>query len=529
MAKNVYVEEVTRSTPQTKPIRGRESEMARNNAGGYSFMVGDWVQLERFLILGAEGGTFYVKQSDLVFENVDVLDRCIAADPDKTAEVIASVSESGRAYREKAILFALSYMVAQGGKARSAAFREGNRVLRTGRALHEFHRNLEDMHVPSTMSRRKFMARWMTQRKASELAYQMIKYPSSGHRSMRDLVLYAHPNPVDDEMARVLAYLVGQEVELDGLPRTLCGWDAIKHATSAKEAAKAVTDYRLTWEFVPGEWQGSREVWEALLPQLPFTALIRNLGRMSSYGMLNHGTDNARFVQKRLTDAPGLTRARIHPMALLVALRTYEKGRGDKGNMKWTPTWTIRDALEEGFYLAFDALEPTGKSFLIGIDVSASMNNSAGGLPIKCNEAAAVMAMVSLRTEPQSVVMAFDDGIRDLRISKHDSLQTVLKQVKDINYGGTDCSLPTMHALDNGMMVDEFVVLTDNETYAGDIHPSEALKKYRELSIDDAKLVVVGMTATRFSIADPADAGMLDVVGMSPDVPALISRFAVGL
>jgi 60 kDa SS-A/Ro ribonucleoprotein len=85
-----------------------------------------------------------------------------------------------------------------------------------------------------------------------------------------------------------------------------------------------------------------------------------------------------------------------------------------------------------------------------------------------------------------------------------------------------------VHALKTGLAVDAFVVYTDNETWAGDIHPFEALKEYRAKTGIDAKLVVVGMTSTDFSIADPNDAGMLDVVGFDSSAPAVISNFIGG-
>jgi len=52
------------------------------------------------------------------------------------------------------------------------------------------------------------------------------------------------------------------------------------------------------------------------------------------------------------------------------------------------------------------------------------------------------------------------------------------------------------------------------------------LKNYRQQMGRPAKLVVIGMTSTGFSIADPDDAGMLDVVGFDTATPALISDFA---
>ena len=73
--------------------------------------------------------------------------------------------------------------------------------------------------------------------------------------------------------------------------------------------------------------------------------------------------------------------------------------------------------------------------------------------------------------------------------------------------------------------VDAFIVYTDNETWAGNIHPYQALEQYRREMGIPAKLVVVGMTATEFSIANPDDAGMLDVVGFDTAAPAVMADF----
>ena len=48
------------------------------------------------------------------------------------------------------------------------------------------------------------------------------------------------------------------------------------------------------------------------------------------------------------------------------------------------------------------------------------------------------------------------------------------------------------------------------------------------MSIADAKLVVVGLTATKFSIADPNDPGMFDVVGFDAAAPQGIADFIRG-
>lgn len=57
------------------------------------------------------------------------------------------------------------------------------------------------------------------------------------------------------------------------------------------------------------------------------------------------------------------------------------------------------------------------------------------------------------------------------------------------------------------------------------MHPAIALKDYRQAMGIGAKSTVVAMTATEFTIADPNDGGMLDLVGMDASTPAAISAF----
>jgi 60 kDa SS-A/Ro ribonucleoprotein len=101
----------------------------------------------------------------------------------------------------------------------------------------------------------------------------------------------------------------------------------------------------------------------------------------------------------------------------------------------------------------------------------------------------------------------------------------VLHATGALPFGGTDCALPMVEALKHRWAVDAFVVFTDSETWAGQIHPAQALQAYRERTGIAAKLVVVAMASNGFSIADQDDGGMLDVVGMDATVPQLITDF----
>ena len=63
---------------------------------------------------------------------------------------------------------------------------------------------------------------------------------------------------------------------------------------------------------------------------------------------------------KKLSDQSLLKRARIHPLAVLIAQKVYAQGRGEKGSLVWQPVSKIVDALDQAFYATWpgSALKP---------------------------------------------------------------------------------------------------------------------------------------------------------------------------
>jgi 60 kDa SS-A/Ro ribonucleoprotein len=209
-----------------------------------------------------------------------------------------------------------------------------------------------------------------------------------------------------------------------------------------------------------------------------------------------------------------------------------------KGAGTWTPAREVVDALDGAFHLAFGGVQGTGRRMLLALDVSGSMTAPVHGLPfVSCREAAAAMALVTAATEPGYRAVAFTSGrypsahaglgtgLTPLTLSPRQRLDDVVRATSALAFGGTDCALPMVEALRRGWAVDAFVVYTDSETWAGSIHPAQALREYRERTGIAARLVVVAMASNGFSIADPDDAGMLDVVGFDTATPQVIADF----
>jgi 60 kDa SS-A/Ro ribonucleoprotein len=314
---------------------------------------------------------------------------------------------------------------------------------------------------------------------------------------------------------------------------------AIRTMTPA-DAARVIRIYGLAREMVPTELLAHAVVWEALLEGMPLGALVRNLATMTRVGLLAPGSEAARVVARRLGDAAAIRRARVHPLALLAAARTYAQGRGVRGDGTWAPVASVVDALDGAFHLAFGNVPATGKRLLLALDVSGSMAAPVHGLPfVSCREASAAMALVTVAAEPSVRTVAFtngpypslhsrmgyNSGLTPIALSARQRLDDVLRATAALPFGGTDCALPIVEALKHRWPVDAFVVYTDSETWAGAVHPAQALRAYRERTGIAAKLVVVAMASNGFSIADPDDAGMLDVVGFDAATPQVIGDF----
>lgn len=521
-----------RQTSQTQPA---EPGQTQNSAGGYTFTVNDMMRLRRFLTLGTDGGTYYVGALELTKDNADVVmdfarNRCA----ELVAEIVA-ISTAGRAPKQNPALFALAAAASLGDDdGRKTALAALPLVARTGTHLFLFARYVEQFRGWGRGLVRA-VANWYLDKPIDDIAYQAVKYRQREGMSHRDLLRLSHPgrlvHPAADEPARkrLFDWICGRETSVDGL-RAVEGFQRAQSADPADVAA-LIAEYPLSWEMLPDVALSRPDVWEALLDKgMPQTALIRQLPRLTSLGLLDPLGSRGAEVAAQLADPERLRKGRVHPVSALVALRTYASGQGARGSMTWSPSRPIVDALDAAFYAAFGAVEPTGKRLMLALDVSGSMSfNPISGLPLTPREATAALALVTAATEQAYEIVGFCDTLRPLPISPRQRLDDAIHVVSNLRFGGTDCSLPMLHALETGKQVDVFVVYTDNETWAGRMHPHQALRRYREKTGIDAKLIVVGMTSTRFTIADPSDPGMLDVAGFDTAVPTLITDFARGL
>jgi 60 kDa SS-A/Ro ribonucleoprotein len=550
----------TRVTPQSQAIPG--TTQVPNSAGGFAWAVDHWTQLSRFLILGSEGGSYYASERELTTKNVTSVRACVAEDGLRTVNEIVAISGSGRAPKNEAALYALAVCISLGDRpTKRAAGIALPQVARIGTHLFHFVAYCETMRGWGRVLR-KAVGEWYLSMPLEKLAYQLVKYRQRDGWSHRDLLRLSHPKPKTLDQAALFAWVTHGVFTVgigtpDGepavkMPSIVEGFNSAQASVSPGMTAGYVRQYRLPREALLTEHLNEKAVWDAMLDvDMPIGAMVRNLATMTRLGILDPVSQGTARVVETLSNGDLIRKARIHPIALLSALLTYRSGHGVRGTNSWIPVARIVDVLDEAFYLSFGNVTPMGGRTLLALDISGSMGHgTVAGVPgLTPRMAASAMAMVTARAETLYEVVGFfsgnggwsngvdryrgyggvtPDGLTPLPMTPRERLDDIVRETAKLPMGGTDCALPMLYAEALGREFDRFIIYTDSETWAGTIHPAQALKRYRERFVPNARLVVVGMVSNGFSIADPNDAGMLDVVGFDTAAPEIIGSFARG-
>ncbi|XP_029474393.1 60 kDa SS-A/Ro ribonucleoprotein [Rhinatrema bivittatum] len=531
---------------QMEPLNEKQ---VPNSEGGYVWKVTNMNRLHRFLCFGSEGGTYYITEQKLGYENAESLIQLI--EDGRGCEVVQEIkafSQEGRAAKQEPTLFALAICSqCADTKTKQAAFRAVPDVCRIPTHLFtfvQFKKDLKEGMQCGMWGRalRKAVADWYNGKDGLAVAQAVTKYKQRNGWSHKDLLRLCHLKPANEEITMVSKYVTKgwkevqdaykeKEVsaECERLLKYLEAVEKVKHSKDEQEIIHLIEEYQLVREHLLTNHLKSKEVWKALLQDMPLTALLRNLGKMTADLVLAPSSPEVALVCERLCNEKLLKKARIHPFHVLVALETYKRGHGNRGKLHWSPVQAIVEALDRAFYRTFKTVEPTGKRFLLAVDVSGSMEQRILGSVLNASTVAASMCMVVARTERDSHIVAFSDEMVPCPITVDMTLQKVLEKMAEIPMGSTDCSLPMQWAQKTNTAADVFIVFTDNETFFGKIHPAVALRKYRRVMGIPSKLIVCGITSNSFTIADPEDRGMLDVCGFDSGALDVIRNFCLDL
>jgi 60 kDa SS-A/Ro ribonucleoprotein len=503
---------------QTKPILGR-TDMIKNNAGGYVFKVSDMEQLERFLLLGTVGGTFYVKQEALTLTNSQVIINLIKADGMTVLNKLVQFNKESRIFKQDTAIFTLALLCTFGNEeVKKAAYSEVRYICKTGTHILTFVSEVNNLRGWSR-GLRNAVAAWYVSKPVEKLAYQVLKYANRAGFTHKDVIRLAHVSSKDAAMNSVLAYTVETKKEYNKelLPSLFNIAESAKVA-SIQETVELIQNHNLSWEMINTAYLNEPSVLQALLPKMGYIALLRNLNRFAA---IEERTLVTTIISK-LQDETSIKESKVHPFQLLNTLRVYSKGSGDRSSKTWTVNQRVCDALNNAIQIAtINNITPTGKSILLAVDVSGSMEAPVAGTTSSAKDVAALMSALTLKTEPNAELIWFDTKLIAPKIGARTSYEDILNATP--HGGGTDCSLAFQQMIGSKHKYDAIVIYTDSETWAGPRHALGLYEMCKRIN-PDLKVIEVAAAANPNTIL-PNDKNLLRIVGFDASVNSLINNF----
>ena len=528
---NVMHRTLSSPTPQTERA---DPTQVKNNAGGYVFELDPVDAFDRFLILGTDGGTYYCSEKQLTKAGMALVASCAQSlDPIVYAERVIHAGKVApkRTYALWAIAEAL---ITGNDHLKALAPRMAREVAQTGTDVFELASYVKGRRGWGPAVKNVF-DEFLASMPVDTLALWSVKYRNRNGWTWRDLLRQQHTKPGHDpRRTAVFGFMTGKTEPTGSL--VIDGYLRAQGAVDEKAIVQLVSEYGLPWEALTDE-QRTDDVWKACLPFIGNRAVLRNMASFTRRGL----SKDAAFrdaVTARIAGASNL-----HPVNVLDAMRSYGSGgrlgRSQADTFIPDPRWleSMEDCLTRSFT---DGVTATGKRVYVGLDVSGSMGSMASGsVVLSCRDVGAAIALAMVNNEPDVAVFGFTSvsgssyaartrggtAMTHLPFTRRTAFADAVAHVTGMPFGATDCSLPMLHAMEMKANIDTFIVITDNETWAGHVQPMEALRQYRKASGINAQLAVVGLTATNFTIADRRDRATMDFVGFSSDLPKAIEKF----
>ncbi|XP_026169615.1 RNA-binding protein RO60 isoform X2 [Mastacembelus armatus] len=483
-----------------------------STGGGCSWEVSDKVRLCRFLCYGSEGSVYTTREEGHVSTEGTgaLLSMLQEGQGAEVVEEIKTFTQDGRAVRLGPSLFALALCSQHSElKTRQAAFKALKEVCQDPAHLFsviQYKKELKESMKCGIWGRalRKAVSDWYNKQDAMSLAAAVTKCKQRQGWSHQDVLRLAHTKPANEPIALISKYVTKgwkdvqaaytdkeNSEEVVKVLSYLKVVEKVKHSCDETEVISLIEEHKLEREQLLTDHLKSKQVWRALLKEMPLQSVLRILGRMTSNKILEQGSSETQALCDRLQSETALKKAQIHPFSILLASEKYKRGQSHQGKTKWEPDRNILKAMDSAFYKSFMNVEPVGKRFVVAIDVSPSLSSVIPGASINTVVAAAAIAMIP--------------------------------------GGGTDCTLPITWATENEKSVDVFIVLTNNPLWIFTANPVESLKKHRQKSGASSKIVICGLTSIGHAISETEDRGLLSICGFDLGAFTVIRNLAQDL
>lgn len=485
--------------------------------------------------------TFYATKKELAKELVDVVEAMSQKDPAFLAKALVYARSRGLMKLAPTVGLAVlsKNKTPEGREAFRKVFRH---VIRIPDDLREFATLVRTgkFGQKAFMGLRKTVVQnWL--RHMSE--YHGVKYGSTASEgvTLRDILRLTHPRPTTmKDIPKDARTALEYERLRNGAQEELFGWlvkgwenvgeepsptnpmiwalERLKRTESVVEAVALIEKYKLPWEVVvPSVKKMTEAHWGALVKEMPYMALLRNLNTMERHGVLAvKGTVQA--IAEQLRKAENVRKSKQLPFRFFNAFKAY------------TGPQEIRDALADALEASFENVpEIKGLKVLVSNDISSSMSSAVSDRSqTTIAEIAGIFGAALFKKCEDVELIPFDDRAHpDLgRVSKRDSIMSIAKQIGRTQ-GGTNLAASIEHVIREKRSFDVFIGITDNEDWAGRGFLT-VWEEYKKKVNKNAKAFLVTVAATRDGVAPANYPDVFFTYGWSDSVLRYISNVLSG-
>jgi 60 kDa SS-A/Ro ribonucleoprotein len=345
--------------------------------------------------------------------------------------------------------------------------------------------------------------------------YHAIKYGSDNSEgiTLRDIIRMAHPRPTNDKQRELFGWLVKgwENVGAEPSPTNPQVWalETLKRSNDEKEIISLVETYRLTWEVVvPSVKKMTTGIWHALLKNMPYMALLRNLNTLERNGVMDN--DTAKAIAKRLSDPDGVKYSKQLPFRFFNAYKAF---KGDQN---------VKDALVDALEQSFVNLDKIDGRVCIANDISGSMGSpiSDKGETRFCDVAGLLGAALFKKCDNVKL-LPFDTGCHTVNVSRRSTIMDIASTI-GLAGGGTSLDAPVRELTHLKDKVDVFIGITDGEDWSGSGFLT-AWEHYKKTVSPKAKAFLITISPYRDWVAPTGYPDVHFIMGWNDSVLRYIS------
>ncbi|HEX3047879.1 MAG TPA: TROVE domain-containing protein [Bacillota bacterium] len=443
------------------------------------------------LLTNTIGNTFYADKNELLQEAIGVHDAMIQKDAGFVAKALPYARKKGCLRLQPAL--GLAKLAGTDDPDAKEIFKNVfEQVILIPSDLQDFMTILEGSgRGQGGRAIKNAVAKWLNQYLTE---YWAIKYYGRGRGfSLADIIQTVHPEPGSEVQSRLFKYLIsGENAYREG---KIYAFEQLKKAQSPAEQIRWILEGQLPYEVVTSVCKMTPELWNALTPNLPLFALLRNLNTLERAGILDQ---HRGMIERKFTNQEMLRRAKIMPFRFLNAFQAVEKA------------W-VKDVLRQAVELTFANLPDIPGKTAVFLDVSGSM----GGEYLRIGSVFALA--LYKKTKGNGLFRLFNTTVHDPKVSLHDAILSQAERIRAD--GGTDTGAP-LRALQE--KVDNVIIITDEQQNTGSPFYKE-LVSYRKRYNRDAMCFVIDLAPYRSEMVPPADPLTHYIYGWSDQVLQYIS------